>query len=101
MDDRTAETEDNQHVFEVQVYLNDIDPETARVELYADGVNGRGPVRQKMKRGRQVDGTVIGYIYSLTVSAIRPVTDYTARVIPNYDSAPVPLEAAHTLWQPR
>ena len=27
-------------MFEVQVYLNDLDPNAVRVELYADGVNG-------------------------------------------------------------
>ena len=34
------ETDGEQHVFEVQVYLDDLDPEAVRVELYADGVNG-------------------------------------------------------------
>jgi len=29
-----------QHVFEVQVYLDDLDPEAVRVELYANGANG-------------------------------------------------------------
>ena len=46
-------------------------------------------------------GAVRGYIYSVTVSATRPATDYTARVIPNYDSVAVPLEAAQILWQTR
>src|SRR5664280_2804655 len=32
-----AETRGKQHVFEVQVYLNDLDPRSVRVELYADG----------------------------------------------------------------
>jgi starch phosphorylase len=32
------ETADEQHVFEVQVYLDDLDPEAVRVELYANGV---------------------------------------------------------------
>ena len=64
-----------------------------------DGINGGSPVRQEMKRGRQMMGTVSGYIYSVTVSATRSVTDYTARVIPNYDSVAVPLESAQILWQ--
>ena len=94
-----VETNGQQHIFEVQVYLNDIDPNAVRVELYADGINGSSPVRQEMKRGRQLVGVVKGYIYSVTVSASRPATDYTARVIPNYDSVAVPLEAAQILWQ--
>jgi glycogen phosphorylase len=37
-------------VFEVEVFLNDLDPNAVRVELYADGINGGDPVRQEMKR---------------------------------------------------
>jgi starch phosphorylase len=96
-----VETSGQQHIFEVEVYLNDIDPNAVRVELYADGINGSSPVRQEVKRGRQLVGAVGGYIYSVTVSATRPATDYTARVIPNYDSVAVPLEAPQILWQPR
>jgi starch phosphorylase len=96
-----VETNGQQHIFEVKVYLNDIDPNAVRVELYADGINGSSPVRQEMKRGRQLAGAVKGYIYSVTVSSTRPATDYTARVIPNYDSVAVPLEAAQILWLPR
>ena len=44
------------HVFEVQVYLSGLDPNTVRVELYADGVNGGEPVRQEMKRGPATGG---------------------------------------------
>jgi starch phosphorylase len=44
----------NQHVFEVQVYLNGLDPKAVRVELYAAGVMGSASVRQEMKRALQV-----------------------------------------------
>ena len=47
-----VETNADQHVFEVQVFLNDLDPKAVRVELYADGINGDAPVRQEMKRVR-------------------------------------------------
>jgi starch phosphorylase len=93
------ETKGKQHVFEVQVYLNDLDPGAVRVELYADGVNGGGPVRQEMKRTRQpatVDG---GYVYRAQVPASRSTNDYTARVIPHCSSVAVPLEENHILWQ--
>ena len=45
-----VETKDEQHVFEVQLYLNDLDPRAVHVELYADGVNGGHPVRQERCR---------------------------------------------------
>ena len=86
-------------MFEVQVYLNDLDPKAVRVELYADGVNGGGPVRQEMKRVRRLAGASGGYVYSAAVSAARPAADYTARVIPHRDGVAVPLEDARILWQ--
>ena len=95
-----VETKGEQHVFEVQVYLNDLDPKAVRVELYADGVNGGAPVRQEMKRvrplGRRVAAVII---YSAAVSAARPPADYTARVIPHCDGVAIPLEDPRILWQ--
>ena len=93
------ETDGTQHVFEVQVYLNELDPDAVRLELYANSVNDGDPVRQEMKRVRQLAGAASGYVYSATVSATRPATDYTARVIPHHDGVAVPLEAAQILWQ--
>jgi starch phosphorylase len=94
-----VETNGEQHVFEVQVYLNDLDPNAARVELYADGVNGDGPVRQGMERVRRAAGAANGHAYRARVPATRPATDYTARLIPHYTGVAVPLEAARILWQ--
>ena len=94
-----AETDGEQHVFEVQIYFNDLDPNAVRVELYADSINGDGPVRQEMKRVRQLAGAASGYAYSGRVPANRPATDYTARVIPDYNGVTVPLEATRILWQ--
>ena len=86
------------HQFEVQVYFGGLDPHAVRVELYADGFNGAGPVRQEMLRGQKLVGAN-GFIYSSIVSASRPATDFTARVIPYHPGAAVPLEAARILWQ--
>jgi starch phosphorylase len=89
---------EEKHVFDLQVYLSGLDPDTVRVELYADGVNGSEPVRQEMIRGQQLV-EADSYNYSAQVSATRPATDYTARVIPRCPDAAVPLEAAGILWQ--
>jgi starch phosphorylase len=94
-----VETKGEHHVFDVQVYLNDLDPKAVQVEVYADGVNGGAPVRQEMKRVRQLPGAPGGYAYSAAVSAARPPADYTARVIPHCDSVAIPLESAEILWQ--
>jgi starch phosphorylase len=92
------ETDGAQHVFEAQVYLDELDPEAVRVELYADGVDD-APERVEMQRVRQLVGATNGYAYRAAVPATRPATDYTARVIPHRGGVAVPLEAAHILWQ--
>jgi starch phosphorylase len=94
-----VETKGQQHVFDVQVYLNDLDPKAVQVELYADGVNGGSPVRQEMKNVRPLAGAFGGYVFSASVSAARPPGDYTARVIPHCDGVAVPLESSCILWQ--
>ena len=94
-----VETRGEQHVFEAQVCLNDLDLKAVRVELYADGVMGSDPVRQEMKRVRQLAGASGGYVYCAAVSAACPPADYTARVIPYFADIAVPLEEAHILWQ--
>jgi starch phosphorylase len=94
-----VETNGDQHMFEVQVYLGELDPSAVRIELYADGVNGDGPERQEMERARQLPGGAGGYAYRAPVPAMRPATDYTARVIPQHTGVAVPLEDERILWQ--
>jgi starch phosphorylase len=93
------QTNGKQRTYEVDVYLDDIDPKAVRVELYANRVNGGSSVRQEMKRVRQLVGASGGYVYSATVSAARPPADYTARVMPHHDGVAIPLEDARILWQ--
>jgi starch phosphorylase len=93
------ETNGERHIFEVQVYLDDLNPESVRVELYANGIDGATSERVEMKRIRQLVGATNGYAYHVEMSSVRPATDYTARLIPCHDSVAVPLEDAHILWQ--
>jgi starch phosphorylase len=93
------ETRDGQHVFELQVYLDDVSADAVRVELYADSADGDEPIRQAMQRGHELLGSVGGFLYSASVPATRPASDYTARVVPFKDGAIVPLETDQILWQ--
>jgi starch phosphorylase len=93
-----VETRGERHIFDVQLYLDDLDPKAVQVELYADGANGERPVRLNMKRIRRLTGGMGGYLYRAAASAARPAEDYTARVIPRRDGVAVPLEAAQILW---
>jgi starch phosphorylase len=94
-----VQTSATQHSFEAEVYLNGLDPKAIQVELYANGTNGSGPVREEMTCVRQISGADSGYAYVAQVPATRPVTDYTARLIPNFDGVAIPLEDSRILWQ--
>jgi len=91
---------DAEHLaFEAEVFLNGLDPNAVRVELYADGASGAALVRQELERVNQSVDASQGYAYRAQVPAARPATDYTARLIPNYTGVAVPLEATRILWQ--
>jgi starch phosphorylase len=95
----SLETKGAEYVIEVEVFLNDANPDMVRVEIYADGANGGDAVRQEMTRLRPLPGEGGGYAYSATVSSARPALDYTARIVPRCDGVAVPLEDARILWQ--
>ena len=78
-----ATTDRGNHVFEVQVYLDGLDPDAVRVELYAVGVNGKKPVRQEMVRGQE-QAEANGTIYSVKAPFLVRHRLY-ARVIPRCD----------------
>ena len=93
------EMADGHHAFEVQVFLDDLDPDWIRVELYADGRDGEEPLRQKMTPTRQPAGSANGYVYRGSVPANRPPSDYTPRVVAHFSHVTVPLETSQVLWQ--
>ncbi len=93
------QTRHEKHEFEVQVFLNDLDPKAVRVELYANGDPGGPPILREMNRVRPLAAASGGYVYSATVSADHPAADFTARVIPFRDGVAIPLEDDRILWQ--
>ena len=92
-------TDASQHVFEAEVYLDDLDPAAVQVELYADGIDGGGPIRQEMARIASPAGAPKRGIYRAAVPAARPAANFTARIIPRWAGVAVPLEADFILWQ--
>jgi len=83
----------------IEVYFNGFDQNAAQIELYAEGLDGSSPVKQKMTRSKQIEGAGNGYIYTAQVSANRPAADYTVRALPYFPGVVAPLEAGHILWQ--
>ena len=96
---RTVETKGHQHFISAEVFLKDASPDTIRVELYADGVKGSGAVKYEMTRTRQLADRAGGYAYRASVSAARPASDYTARIMAHCDGIATHLEAGWILWQ--
>jgi glycogen phosphorylase len=94
----TVQTYGEQHQFEVQVRLSDLDPEAVRVELYAEGVGASSPIRQEMKP--EATATRQTLLYRAAVPASRPASDYTARVVGRFEGVAVPLEASYVSWGP-
>ena len=94
-----VETNDHEHVFEVEICLGDFDLDAARVQLLADGINGGASECVEMKIA-QLQSCGPGYCtYHATASSERPAQDYTPRIIPQHPGVAVPLECAHILWQ--
>ena len=85
------------HMFDLQVFFGDLDPEMVRIELYADGIGSGEPAKFEMA-GIQPD-TSAGYRYRASVPADRPASDFAARIVPYCPGVSVPLEACEILWQ--
>ena len=93
------ETIEKQYKIEVQVYFNEIDPDSIDVQLFANGINGEALFILKMTRGKTIESKNNGYIYNALTTSTRPATDYTTRLIPNFAGISVPLETNLILWQ--
>jgi starch phosphorylase len=93
-----AESDNGTLAFDVQVYLCSIGPEKVSVELYAEGINGKGPVKEAMVHIRALKGAGGGHLYRARISTERPASDYTPRILPHFEGLAVPLEAAYIRW---
>jgi starch phosphorylase len=89
---------ENGQLFNVQINLNGVNPENILVELYANGLNGNPPEIIIMKPGAtsQENGE---RRYEAQVNGSRPASDYTLRIIPDYEEVSIPLEDNLILWQ--
>jgi starch phosphorylase len=94
----TVEQQGEQYLFQVQVFLDDIDPDAVGVELYAEAQKDGEPITQAMTRGERVAGATSAFTYSASVPTGRPAADYTPRLVPRHEGALVPLEAPFILW---
>ena len=94
----TVEQQGDQYIFHVQVFLDGIDPDAVRVELYAEAKEGEHPITHAMNRGELLVGATSAFTYNASVPTSRPIADYTPRLVPQHVEASVPLEASFILW---
>jgi len=94
-----TKTSGSDYNFQIPVYLDDLSPESIRVELYAEPLEtGKEPECVVMERSKQLSGTVNGYLYMAAISTQRSADNYTPRIIPYHPDALIPLEDNHILW---
>jgi starch phosphorylase len=92
-------THDGQHFFQADVAPGSLSPDHLRVELYADAIHGKDSSLEAMNLSGHCGDTPEAFAYSAQVSATRPASDYTARIVPHHPNALVPLEAGQIVWQ--
>lgn len=88
-------TVSDKHEFNVQIYLDDLDPKFVKVQLYSNG-NGT-PEVVDLELSEKLMGDT--YQYRGSVSADKHPNEYTPRVIPYFHGVNVPLEENRILWQ--
>jgi len=94
-----VQTREEKHFFEVEVYLDDVDLDTIKVELYAEEPQHKPPECICMARIKQLPANPSTYLYTAKIPAKRPASEYTVRVVPHFEGCAVPLEASQILWQ--
>jgi starch phosphorylase len=93
------ETHDGRHFFQVEISPGALARDQLQVELYADSMHGGMPAIEAMTAPEPCPDSLGVLTYSAHLSATRPATEYTARIVPHYLNASVPLEAEQILWQ--
>ena len=94
----TVERQGDQYIFHVQVFLDGIDPDAVKVELYAEAKDDEHAITHTMNRGELLVGATSAFTYNASVPTSRPIADYTPRLVPQHVEASVPLEAPFILW---
>lgn len=86
-----------EYTFIVDVDLNDLESKDVSVEMYADGLNG--PFEHHLMTFISISKQISRFQVKIPIH--REANDYTARVIPCFPGALIPLEADLIAWQNR
>ncbi|CAG7856720.1 hypothetical protein MCAMS1_01316 [biofilm metagenome] len=98
VDNVTTEHQDNQYLFRMHVYLGELTAEDVHVELFAEVPQEAGFCIHPMQIEKALAGSVNGFIYSESIPATRPISDYSPRIRPFHPDCFLPLETSHVFW---
>lgn len=94
------EKKEDKWAFKIPVYLGEMNPQSVRVQLYAQSLfDHEAPAIYPMHRDQQLAGTSNGFLYTATIDNNRSPQDFTARIVPVHKGASVPLELNRIMWQ--
>ncbi|HVV68170.1 MAG TPA: alpha-glucan family phosphorylase [Gammaproteobacteria bacterium] len=82
----------DQYVFEVPVYLYQLDRQAVKIELYSTAMI------KEMEHQEQLPNTTNAHIYRATVPMLYPAASFTPRIVPYFPGA-VMMESPLILWQ--
>lgn len=95
-----VETMHDVYRFSVELALHDLDPDSVKVELYANGASGTTPICYTMLKEKTKPSPDNRHLYAVEIPALHPVTFYTPRAIPKpMESLATKLELPFVLWQ--
>jgi starch phosphorylase len=86
------------HFFSLHIYLGDLTPEDVSVQLFSEPSPDIRSLVHEIEIERPIPGAVNGYVYAITIPAVRPIGDYTPRIVPRHPDCRVPMETQHILW---
>lgn len=89
----SSKTEGSNHIYEVKVYLDSIDPCALKIELC-----GLDQSCTPMQQIQQLEDAKT-YIYKASVPADHPIEHFTPRIVPFVHDMVIPIEAPFILWQ--
>jgi starch phosphorylase len=92
-------THDGQHYFQAVIAPGSLTPNHLKVEIYADATHDQKACTEIMNASAPDADSSGNLTYSSQISATRPASDFTVRIIPRHQNAFVPLEAGQILWQ--
>jgi starch phosphorylase len=83
----------------VPVFMGEVSPASARVELFADARDELPSEVVILHQEDAIPGSSNGYIYAGVVESSRAADDYTVRVVPFHPDAVLPVELPLIAWQ--